>query len=114
MAGPVLGAGTLRPDFGYHTLTGLSIHFLLTAALAIGFAMLISPRMRPLPAMLLGILFSTWSFYLLDGFVWRKAFSPLGVYARRPSIFFSYVLMGICIGLYSVFVRTSRETQVSS
>lgn len=113
-SGLMLGSASLRPDFGFHTLTGLSLQFLFTAAPAILYAILVSPQLRPLTALLLGILFCTWWFYLLDGFFWRKTFSPLSLYARRPSIFFSFILMGICVGLYSVFVRPSQEAQASA
>jgi hypothetical protein len=113
-SGLLLGSASLRPDFGFHTLTGLSLYFLFTAGPALLYALLISPNLRPTVSLLLGVLGCTWWFYLLDGFFWRKTFSPLSLYARRPSIFFSFILMGICVGLYSVFVRPSQEAQVSA
>jgi len=114
LAGLFYGQNSLRPDFGFHTLTGLSIHLLLTTIFALLFASLAPPVLKPLSSMLLGILAATSWFYLLDGFFWRRAFQPVTLYSRRPSIFFSFVLMGICIGLYSVFVRSSKETQISA
>jgi hypothetical protein len=113
-AGLVYGQNSLRPDFGLHTLTGLSIHLLLSTLFAILFAMLIPPTLRPFTSLLLGILAATSWFYLIDGFFWRRAFPLAALYSRRPSIFFSFVLMGICIGLYSVFVRSPKETQISA
>lgn len=114
LAGLFYGQNSLRPDFGFHTMTGLSIHLLLTTIFALLFAALVPPALKPLTSLLLGILAATSWFYLLDGFFWRRAFQPVTLYSRRPSIFFSFVLMGICIGLYSVFVRSSKETQISA
>lgn len=113
MAGLFYGNASLRPDFGFHTLTGLAIHLLLSTAFACLFATAIPPTLRPLTSLLFGVFGATTWFYVLDGFFWRKAFPPLALYSRRPSIFFSFVLMGICIGLYSVFVRSRREPQIS-
>ena len=113
MAGLFYGNASLRPDFGLHTLVGLALHLLLTTVFAVLFATSIPPTLRPLTSLILGILAATSWFYILDGFFWRKAFPPLALYSRRPSIFFSFVLMGICIGLYSVFVRSRREHQIS-
>jgi len=114
MAGVFYGQNSLRPDFGFHTLTGLSIHLLLSTAFALLFASVVPPTLRPMTAVLLGILASSSWFYLLDGFFWRNAFPPVSLYSRRPSIFFSFVLMGICIGLYSLFVRSRKEPQISA
>lgn len=114
LAGLVYGQNSLRPDFGLHTLAGLSIHLLTSTLFAILFAIAIPPTLRPFTSLMLGILAATSWFYLIDGFFWRRAFPPVALYSRRPSIFFSFVLMGICIGLYSVFVRSPRETQISA
>ncbi|MEO5952289.1 MAG: hypothetical protein ABIQ44_07480 [Chloroflexia bacterium] len=114
MAGLFYGQFSLRPDFGFHTLAGLSTHLLLTTVFALLFATVAPPYLKPFTSLLLGILAATSWFYLLDGFFWRKAFPPVSLYSRRPSIFFSFVLMGICIGLYSVFVRSSKETQIAA
>lgn len=114
MAGLFFGQNSLRPDFGFHTLAGLSFHLLLSTAFAILFALAVPPTLKPFTSLLLGILAATSWFYLIDGFFWRKAFPPVALYSRRPSIFFSFVLMGICIGLYSVFVRSPKEAQISA
>ncbi len=113
MAGLLYGPASLRPDFGYYTLAGMAIHLLLCNVFAILFALLVPPALRALTAVLLGIVAATTWFYLLDGFFWRKAFPPFAIYSRRPGIFFSFVLLGICVGLYSVFVRSSPERQIS-
>jgi hypothetical protein len=112
LSGVFFGSGSLRPDFGFHTLSGLALHLLLSTVLAILFASVVSPMLKPLTSLLLGILSATFWFYFIDGFFWRKAFPLLSLYSRRPSIFFSFVLMGICIGLYSVFVRSPKEPQI--
>lgn len=114
MAGLFYGQNSLRPDFGFHTLSGLATHLLFSTAFALGFAALIPPTLRPLTSLFLGILAATSWFYLLDGFFWRNSFPLVSQYSRRPSIFFSFVLLGICVGLYSVFVRSSKETQISA
>lgn len=111
-SGLFYGNAGLRPDFGMHTMTGLSVHLLLTTLFAILFALAVPTTLRPLTTVLLGILASTTWFFLIDGFFWRRAFPPVSFYSRRPSIFFAFVLMGICVGLYSVFVRSPRETQI--
>lgn len=114
MSGLVYGPHSLRPDFGYHTLVGLAIHLLASTLFAVLFALAIPPNLRLFTSLLLGILAATSWFYLVDGFFWRRAFPPVALYSRRPSIFFSFVLMGICVGLYSVFVRSSKETQLAA
>ena len=114
MAGLFYGPNSLRPDFGFHTLSGLSIHLLLSTAFALVFAAVIPTNLRPFTSLVLGILAATTWFYLLDGFFWRNSFPLVSQYSRRPSIFFSFVLLGICVGLYSVFVRSSKETQISA
>ena len=114
MAGLFYGQNSLRPDFGFHTLSGLAIHLLCSTVFAIVFAEVIPPTLRPLTSLVLGIFAATSWFYLLDGFFWRNSFPLVSQYSRRPSIFFSFVLLGICVGLYSVFVRSSKETQISA
>ncbi len=114
MAGIFYGQNSLQPDFGFYTLSGLSVHLLLSAIFALIFAAVIPPTLRPLTSLVLGILSATTWFYLLDGFFWRNSFPLVSQYSRRPSIFFSFVLLGICVGLYSVFVRSSKETQISA
>jgi len=109
MAGLLYGQSSLRPDFGFHTLTGLAIHLLFSTLFALLFATIIPPTLKPFTSLLIGIFAATSWFYLMDGFFWRRTFPPVAIYSRRPSIFFSFVLMGICIGLYSVFVRSSKE-----
>ncbi len=114
MAGLFYGQNSLRPDFGFHTLSGLSIHLLFSTVFALVFASIIPPTLRPLTSLVLGILAATTWFYLLDGFFWRNSFPLVSQYSRRPSIFFSFVLLGICVGLYSILVRSSKETQISA
>ncbi len=113
MAGVFYGPASLRPDFGFFTLSGIALHVLICTLFAIIFAALVPPSLRLLTAVLLGILAATSWFYLWDGFFWRKSFSPFALYSKRPSIFFSFVLLGICVGLYSVFVRSERGRQFS-
>ena len=113
MAGAFYGSASLRPDFGFYTLAGIALQILFCTAYAILFAALVPPSMKILTAVLLGILSATSWFYLLDGFFWRRAFSPFALYSKRPAIFFSFVLLGICVGLYSIFVRSDRDRQVS-
>lgn len=113
MAGAVYGPASLRPDFGFYTLVGFAIHILTCTLFAILFAALVPPSLRLLTSVLLGILAATSWFYLWDGFFWRKTFAPFALYSKRPSIFFSFVLLGICVGLYSVFVRSEREREIS-
>jgi hypothetical protein len=114
MSGVFYGASSLRPDFGFHTLSGLALHVLLSCLFAILYAMAVPSTLPTLPSLLIGILAASWWFYLLDAFFWRPLFPAMSIYSRRPSIFFSFVLMGICIGLYSVFVRSPKETQFSA
>jgi hypothetical protein len=113
MAGYFYGQNSLQPNFSFHTLSGLSLHLLLSTIFALIFAAVVPPTLRPLTSLMLGILSATTWFYLLDGFFWRNSFPLVSQYSRRPSIFFSFVLLGICVGLYSVFVRSSKETQIS-
>ncbi len=114
MAGLFYGQNSLRPEFSFQTLSGLALHLLFSTTFALLFALAIPPTLRPLTSLILGILAATSWFYLLDGFFWRKTFPLVSLYSRRPSIFFSFVLLGICVGLYSVFVRSSKETQIST
>lgn len=109
MAGLFYGPASLRPDFGIYTLAGIAIQVLSCTCFAILFAAIIPPSSRLLSAVLLGILAATSWFYLLDGFFWRRAYFPFTIYSKRPSIFFSFVLLGICVGLYSIFVRSEQE-----
>ena len=113
MAGLFYGPNSLQPNFGFYTLSGLSVHLLLSTTFALAFAVVVPPTLRPLTSLMLGILSATSWFYLVDGFFWRNSFPLVSQYSRRPSIFFSFVLLGICVGLYSVFVRSSKETQIS-
>lgn len=114
MAGLFYGQSSLRPEFSFQTLSGLALHLVFSTAFALLFATLIPPTLRPLTSLILGILAATTWFYLLDGFFWRNSLPLVSQYSRRPSIFFSFVLLGICVGLYSVFVRSSKETQIST
>lgn len=111
LAGIFYGGSSLRPDFGFYTLTGIALHLLLTTIFALIFSAIVPSAIRPWTSLLLGILAATFWFYLIDGFFFRPAFPPLSLYSRRPSIFFAFVLMGICVGLYSVFVRIPRDAQ---
>jgi hypothetical protein len=66
---------------------------------------------RLLRALSAGILLSTAWFYLCDAFFWRLYFPPFALYSKRPSVFFGHVLIGVCVGLYSVFVRPLRTLE---
>ncbi|MBZ2184833.1 MAG: hypothetical protein K7J46_08970 [Bryobacter sp.] len=114
MSGVFYGPASLRPDFGFHTLSGLALHVLLSCLFAVLYALAVPATLPPLSGLLIGILSASWWFYVLDAFFWRPLFPAMSVYSRRPSIFFSFVLMGICIGLYSVFVRSPKETKLSA
>lgn len=113
MSGVFYGTSSLRPDFGYHTLAGLALHFLLSTLFGMFYASIVPPSLPMVSSLLVGVLATSWWFYLLDAFFWRPLFPAMSMYSRRPSIFFSFVLMGICVGLYSVFVRSPKERPVS-
>jgi hypothetical protein len=114
MSGVFFGPSSLRPDFGFHTLSGLALHVLLSCLFATLYSLVVPTTLSLLASLLVGILAASWWFYLLDAFFWRPLFPAMSMYSRRPSIFFSFVLMGICIGLYSVFVRSPKETRLSA
>jgi hypothetical protein len=108
MAGLFYGAASFRPDFHARTWSGLALHLLLTVAVGVLASQTIPVRARLGASLGLGVLLATGWFYLLEGFFWRFAFAPFALYSKRPAIFFGYVLIGLCVGLYSMFVRSER------
>ncbi len=114
MGGLFHGLLSVRPDFGVPTLGGLAVQTLLCVGIAAIASQLIGPNAPLLRSLAMGLLLGTAWFYLWDGFFWRQAFPAFAVYSKRPPIFFSHVLIGLCIGLYSIFVRPSRmpETRI--
>lgn len=102
------GLRNYSPAFGMNTLSGLALHLLLVMLLAVGMGQLISPRLPLATAAWIGVLGGSSWYYLLDGFFWYRLFPSFAAYAKRPSMFTAWVLAGICVGLYSIFVRTLR------
>jgi len=113
ISGLFFGMPALRREFGLQTLVGGAFHVLLCLIFGTLFSQIVPPNLRRRTSLLLGVLASTTWFYLLDGFFWRRAFPPFALFSKRPSIFLSFVLLGICVGLYSVFVRSCFERQNS-
>jgi hypothetical protein len=111
MAGLFYGVASLRPEFAAFTLSGLALELLLCVGVAIIASQMIPPRFTILSSLAIGVLLAAMWFYLWDGFFWRFAFPPFAVYSKRPSIFFGHVLIGLCIGLYSIFVRSNRTLE---
>jgi hypothetical protein len=111
MAGAFHGVRSVRPEFHPDTWPGLALHLLLCVGLAALAAQIIRPDGRLLRSLAAGILLSTAWFYLWDGFFWRYAFPPFAIYSKRPAIFFGHVLIGLCVGLYSIFVRPFRAPE---
>jgi hypothetical protein len=104
MSGLFYGYGAIRPEFGMHTVAGLAVHWLNCSLLGIVYAQVV-PLRRWMA--LWGPLCGSLWYYLWDGFFWRKAFPPFALYSKRPSIFAAYVLVGLCVGLYSIFARSN-------
>ena len=113
ISGVFFGMPALRREFSYQTVVGSAFHAFLCLLFGVIFSQVVPPNLRRRTSVLLGVLASTSWFYLLDGFFWRRAFPPYALFSKRPSIFLSFVLLGICVGLYSVFVRSFVERQNS-
>jgi hypothetical protein len=111
MAGVFHGVASIRPEFHGQTWSGLAFHLLLCVGLAAATSQVVPPDGRLLRSLSAGILLSTGWFYLWDGFFWRFAFPPFAIYSKRPAIFFGHVLIGLCVGLYSIFVRPFRAPE---
>ena len=107
------GLKSFRGAFGWNTLAGLSVHFLLVFLLAAALGQLLSPRLPKSTSVLLGILGGTSWYYLTDGFFWHRILPAYAAYGKRPAIFGAWVLAGICVGLYSIFVQPDKETAAS-
>jgi hypothetical protein len=110
MGGIFYGQRSLRASLGPYTWAGLSIHMLLCVALALLISQLLVPTLRLRTAILTATLSASLWFYLWDGFFWRLAFPPYALYSKQAPIFFGFLLQGLCVGLYSLFVRSSRAT----
>jgi hypothetical protein len=111
MSGLFHGYPAIQPDFSRFTVNGLALHCLGCVLLAFLYSQAIAPTRLLRSAMIWGPLSGSLWFYLWDGFFWRKAFPPFATYSKRPSVFLAFVLAGFCVGLYSIFVRSSAEPQ---
>lgn len=114
MGGIFYGQRSLRASVGPFTFAGLSIHLLLCVALALLISQLLAPTLRLRTAILTATLSASLWFYLWDGFFWRLAFPPYALYSKQATIFFGFLLQGLCVGLYSLFVRSHRAANIST
>lgn len=110
-AGLFYGLASFRPEFHIYTWSGLALLLLICVAFGMMAGQVIPPDGRLLRSLSAGILLSSAWFYLWEAFFWRNLFPPFAVYSRRPSIFFGHVLIGVCVGLYSIFVRSDRTPE---
>lgn len=110
-AGLFYGLASFRPEFHIYTWSGLALLLLICVAFGMLGGQVIPPDGRLLRSLSAGILLSSAWFYLWEAFFWRNLFPPFAVYSRRPSIFFGHVLIGVCVGLYSIFVRSDRTPE---
>ncbi|GAB4357091.1 MAG: hypothetical protein OHK0021_01400 [Bryobacter sp.] len=99
------GVDSFRPQFSEQTPAGLSIHFLSCSLTGVFASQVIGLRTRAAASLGIGILLATAGYYLVDFLIWRNWLPVFAVYSRRLPIFFSHVLVGLCVGLYSIFVR---------
>lgn len=84
------------------------MHLLLCVAVGILASQIIRLEAKPLLALSTGVLISTGIFYLSEAFLWRWWSPVFAVYSKQLPIFLGYVLIGLGVGLYSIFVRSAR------
>lgn len=99
------GIQNFRSEFSSHTLVGLSLQFLSCSFTGLIASQIIGVQNRALASLGLGILLATAGYYIADALIWRIWLPSFAFYSHRLPIFFSHVLVGLCVGLYSVFVR---------
>lgn len=110
-AGLFYGLASFRPEFHSYTWSGIALLLLICVLFGVLSAQIIPPDGRLLRSLSAGVLLSSAWFYLWEAFFWRIFFPPFAIYSRRPSIFFGHVLIGVCVGLYSIFVRPARTLE---
>lgn len=113
MGGAFYGQRSLRAGVGLYTSAGLSLHLLLCVALAVVASQLLPPKTRLGLSVLGAMLGASLWFYLWDGFFWRTVFPPYALYCKQGAIFAGFLIEGLCVGLYSLFVRSSRATNIA-
>lgn len=111
MGGAFYGQRSLRAGAGLYTSAGLSLHLLLCVSLALLASQLLSPKTRLSFSVLGTVLGASLWFYLWDGFFWRTVFPPYALYCKQGVIFAGFLIEGLCVGLYSLFVRSTRVTK---
>lgn len=114
MGGAVFGARSLRASPGIYTATGLSFHILLCLGFALIASQILPTTLRLTTSILASTLGASIWFYLWDGFFWHTAFPPFALYSKQPTIFLGFLLQGLCIGLYSILVRSTRAIKIST
>jgi hypothetical protein len=110
-AGLFYGLASFRPDFNIYTWSGIALLLLICVLFGMSAAQIIPPDGLLLRSLAVGVLLSSAWFYLWEAFFWRNFFPPFAIYSRRPAIFFGHVLIGVCVGLYSIFVRPPRTSE---
>jgi hypothetical protein len=110
-AGLFYGLASFRPDFTTYTWSGIALLLLICVLFGMVGAQIIPPDGRLFRSLAVGVLLSSAWFYLWEAFFWRIFFPPFAIYSRRPAIFFGHVLIGVCVGLYSMFVRPPRTPE---
>lgn len=110
-AGLFYGLASFRPEFHTYTWSGIAVLLLICVLFGILATQVIPPDGRLLRSLSAGVLLSSAWFYIWEAFFWRNLFPPFAIYSRRPSIFFGHILIGVCVGLYSIFVRPARTPE---
>ena len=102
----LVGRQGLRSSFGMQTVAGLALHLVVAGLHGVLFAVLLSPRVRPLWAVNSAVLFSIASYWVSFGWMIGQWAPMLASRASRPAWFGAHVLFGVLLGLYPDFARS--------
>lgn len=100
LASTFFGEDTLRRGFRLSTLSGLSLHLLISAALGIVFSLATSRLGGRGRIMLLGIASALAWYFLGFEYLWRHINPLVLLYSPSIGMLFAHVAFGVCIGLY--------------
>lgn len=102
----LVGRQGLRGSFGMQTIAGFALHMMIAGLHGMLFAVLLSPRVRPLWAVNAAVLFTIASYWVSFGWMIGQWAPMLASRASRPAWFGAHVLFGVMLGLYPDFARS--------
>ena len=99
------GEVALRRGFRWSTVSGLALHFVLTALLGVAFGWAVSGTGKRAGVMLLGLAAGLVSYYLIHGLVWRHVNPLIPLHSPEAATLVGHLALGTFLGRFPRYLR---------